>query len=362
MRIADSLRDILWRFKRSRRAHVAVVVIGVLIVVALLGYVAFQQKDSGEVVVKNGDENPARVIEGRRVLDGVVAEAQDVNPAPIAVMIDNLAVASARPHAGLSQASVVYEALVEGGITRQMAVFGVRDRIPEIASVRSARPYFVQLAREYNGMFVHAGGSPQAMEDLRNSDDVWIVDGTTGEGAPYFKRDPNRSAPHNLVTDTDLLAFVERDLKVPETGAFEGWQFAEEEGVPFEEERTLSIDFSTVSYSVDWLYRKDENLFVRKNGGVEDTDRNTQKPLTAKNILVQFVPTSFVDEQRLKMNLVGEGGGLFLKNGEMENVTWKKESDDARTRFFDSDEKEIVLNPGPTWVELLPTDGRVTFE
>lgn len=360
MSIADKFRDALWTFKRSRRAHVVTVLLGIVLVVVVLGYFAFSAED--ELVVVNGDDNPDRIVEGRRVLDGLVVEAEDLNRLPVAVMIDNLAVNSVRPHAGITRASVVYEALVEGGITRLMPVFATGERINEIGSVRSARPYFVQLAQEYHGVFMHAGGSPQALEDLNNAEDLWSIDGATGEGAPYYRRDSDRPAPHNLTTSSDLLAFAARDFELAETGDVEGWQFLEEEGEPASTERALTIDYSTTSYKVEWEYSKDDNAFYRSNGSTEDVDRNDDRRIVAKNVIVQFVPVSLADAERLQLDLVGEGGALVFKDGEMLNVTWKKPSADARTRFFDEDDDEVRFNPGQTWVELLPVDGRVTFE
>src|SRR5689334_13298629 len=82
-----------------------------------------------------------------RRLDGVLVKDSQSNLWPVAVMIDNHT--AARPQAGLSKASIVYEALAEGGIPRFMAVFARTD-VPLIGPVRSTRPYFVRYAAEYH--------------------------------------------------------------------------------------------------------------------------------------------------------------------------------------------------------------------
>ncbi len=82
---------------------------------------------------------------------------------PVAVMIDNHY--KARPQSGLSEAEIVYEILAEGRITRYMAVFQLNE--PEkLGPVRSARSYYIDKALEYDPLYVHVGGSPQAFDDV----------------------------------------------------------------------------------------------------------------------------------------------------------------------------------------------------
>lgn len=361
MSVSDRIRDLLWMFKRSRRAHVLAVVAVILAVAGVLGFLAWDREGNENLTIRNGDENPNRFVEGRRSLDGLVVPEGEQSPMPVVVMLDNLAVDSVRPQAGLVKASVIYEALAEGGVTRLMPVFPAGVQVSEIGPIRSARPYFVQIAREYNGLFFHVGGSPRAQEDLRSAEDLVNID-ELNLGHPYFRRDPKRSAPHNLTTNHTLIQYAIRDHGAPSSVAIDAWKFAEEEGKADVADHVLSIDFSTTSYKVEWKYDRALNAFRRFNGGALIKDRGSDEEVLAKNIIVQFVATSVADGNRLEIDLVGEGGALVFQNGVMVNATWKKPTDDSRTRFFSEESEEIVLNPGQTWVELLPVDGRVEYE
>lgn len=133
---------------------------------------------------------PEPVPEPGSLLNGLPLEEPLKIRRPIAVMLDNHI--GARPQAGLAQADVVVEALAEGEITRYMALFQSRD--PEtIGSVRSARPYFVDLALGYDAYYVHAGGSPQALSDIVKKR-VADVD-SLHEGKATFWRRNHKKAP-----------------------------------------------------------------------------------------------------------------------------------------------------------------------
>jgi hypothetical protein len=117
---------------------------------------------------------------------------------PIVVMIDNHP--NSYPQSGLDKAAVVFEALAEFGLTRFMAVYapGITPEASSIGPVRSARLYFVQWAMEFRGLYVHAGGAPQALETLQNTMSLVDVDALFRDRSVYFTRIAQRSAPHNL--------------------------------------------------------------------------------------------------------------------------------------------------------------------
>src|SRR3989338_6720523 len=105
-------------------------------------------------------------------LNGVLYKQSEAklwqNRLPLAVMVENLV--DIRPQSGLSRADIVYEALVEGGITRFMAVYTLTEPIVKIGPIRSARTYYVDWAEEYGGVFAYVGGSPEALGLTGSSD------------------------------------------------------------------------------------------------------------------------------------------------------------------------------------------------
>ena len=110
-----------------------------------------------DLFVPEGNVNPLTGL-----CDGISDEALERRP--IAVMINNMI--KALPQWGISQADIIYEMLAEGRITRLLAIFQDYSKIEYLASVRSARPYYLELALGHDALFVHAGGSPEAYRDI----------------------------------------------------------------------------------------------------------------------------------------------------------------------------------------------------
>lgn len=366
--VGSSLRDVLWRFKQNRKAQVIVAVICVAVIGASIGVILalrFQHTPISNQNQQIGLNNlgTAETGQQRRMMDGVlVSSLADAQVVPVAVMIENLS--TIRPQKGLGAASVVYEALAEGGITRCMAVFAGPGQLASIGPVRSAREYFVHWADEYRGMYAHAGGSPQALAAL--ADDQSIVDlNQIGGDQIYFWRDLATSAPHNLFTSSEKLAFALRDfLGNTPVASFESWKFKDDvvkESRPTGDHHVL-IDFSSDSYQVEWKYVRKTNTYERWNGGEQQVDGLTNTPLTAHTVVVQFVNTQLIDEStgRLGMSTEGSGKALVFEDGVRQDGTWKKNDQSSRTRFYNASGEEIAFNAGTIWLEILPDDREIT--
>lgn len=302
----------------------------------------------------NGNTNTVRGVTTPRPLDGVRSDAVNPNPTPIAVMIENIT--ESRPQSGLNKASVVYEALAEGGITRFVAVFGPFDPIPEIGPVRSARPYYVDFAAEYKAVYGHIGGSPQALDALRSYPGVDLNEFFNNR---YFWRDHARAAPHNVYTSSDKLIFARRDKKAPEVASFTPWAFAVREAGPAtaDAKQKIAIPFSSFNYNVEWNYVADGNRYERSEAGKPHVLKDGST-VSAKNVVVQFVETSLIDTERLAMKTDGTGRAVVYRDGRAIEGAWVKTN--GRTQWLDANGNAIPLNPGTTWVEVVPKDRAVT--
>ena len=129
------------------------------------------------------------------------------NERPIAFMIDNNI--NAMPQAGLLEADLVYEIIVEGGETRLMLVMQGKD-LDKIGPLRSARHYFLDYALENDAIYVHYGQSPQAKSDIKSLS-ISDINGIY-ESESLFWRDSSRYAPHNAVTSTaNIEKIIERE-------------------------------------------------------------------------------------------------------------------------------------------------------
>lgn len=358
---SNSLKDFLWSFKKNKKAQITILVVVLIILVVAIAYFLYiSMNDGTDVVVVNENTNSSVVDKiYRRYLDGKSASLEMVNPKPVSVMVENLV--SVRPQSGISSASVVYEALAEGGITRFMLVFaGVGSNISEIGPVRSARPYFVDFADEYESLYVHCGGSPQALNKIPSTDITSI--NQIGGDHSYYWRDISKSAPHNLYTSGELLARALRDYDLDDEGDFEPWKFKDDEensSLPVEN-KTINIDYSTYSYAVEWKYAKEDNTYTRYNGGEIHLDNNNNLPIKAKNIVVQKTETGILDDvARLDIETAGDGEAIIFQDGRTTIGTWEKKSN--RTVFFDDQGDEIRFNAGQIWVEIVKTNTPIDY-
>ncbi|USN53161.1 MAG: DUF3048 domain-containing protein [Candidatus Nomurabacteria bacterium] len=346
----------LWLKKRPVQITLVVVV---LAVVALAGFLLTRTDDSddGQVIVTNTNQPSEQKV--RRVLDGVLDVAANKNPRPVGVMIENLSIV--RPQSGLGQANVVYEALVEGGITRFLAVYLLTDDIPELGPVRSARPYYVDWANELGAIYAHAGGSPTALADIR-SKDVFDLD-QFYNSQYYWRKNLPRATEHTLFTSTELLQFALRDKEATMTGDYTGWKFKEEAALADRplEVNPIVLDYSSKSYEVKYTYNREENTYLRFQGDEAHTDQNTGEQISPKNVLVQYVGTRLADATRLSMDVVGSGDAILFRDGEAIPARWSKSSTSARTIFTDLEGQQLIFNAGQTWVQVFPDDRQVTY-
>ncbi len=348
-------KDIVWG-KRSNKKWLIIGIVAAVVIAGALGFVLFALDWDSDITTtltnKTGDKT------ARRTIDGVKASPDNANLYPVAIMIENLV--TSRPPSGLSKAQVVYEALAEGGITRFMAIYaGERNNIPEIGPVRSARPYFVDWALEYGALYFHAGGSPQSLQDIQTYD---VFDLNQFYNSQYFWRDSERNAPHNLYTSGELAAYALRDKEAPEEGIYQGWKFQDDAPLAKRptEEKSISIDYSSFNYRVEYKYNRQENEYIRYQAGEEHSDKDGTV-ITAKNVIVQKVKTTLADESRLAMSTVGTGEAMIFRDGSVINGTWEKEATGERTFFYDADGREVTLTAGTIWVEVVPTDRTIEY-
>ncbi|MFA5030112.1 MAG: DUF3048 domain-containing protein [Patescibacteria group bacterium] len=352
MSISDNPRDYTWG-KRKRNVYLwigggALLIIGL----AVAGYFLFQ---SNTTVATNTNANiNVPSSETRRALDGVKVAPEVANLYPWGIMVENLA--TTRPQSGFEKAGVVYEALAEGGITRFLLLMATEQDTGDIGPVRSARPYFVEWAREYDAMYVHVGGSSQGLENIK---DLGVKDfNQFYNGGSFFYKE-GKEPPHHMFTNSRLLTFGARDEGIPEIGQYPTWKFKDDAALSERpvEEKKITIDFSTFSYEVEYLYDRESNTYKRSQAGAAFTDAAADnKQVAPKNVVIQFVTITNYDVQRLNIQTVGSGKSIVFRDGQAIEGTWTKENATSRTRFYDGTGQEIELNAGQTWVEVIEKD------
>lgn len=279
---------------------------------------------------------------------------------PIVVMIDNHP--SSYPQSGLDKAAVVFEALAEFGLTRFMAIYvpGIIPNATAIGPVRSARLYFVQWAMEFRGLYVHAGGAPQALEALQQTTSLVDVDALFRNKSAYFTRVSQRNAPHNLYTDSAALERALRDLAPePFTDPTIGFLF-KTDAPPDARPPSKRIEYFFI-YREDpagWTYDPATNSYLRLRRGRPAIDAVTGQQLRAKNVVVMEVPEAPIpddDKGRIEQKVIGSGRARVFLDGVEREVMWRKNSPEGRLMFLDASGNEIAFNPGQIWIVALPS-------
>lgn len=282
---------------------------------------------------------------------------------PIAVMIDDLS--PARPQSGFSAASVVWHAPAEGGIPRYMLVF--QENIPtDVGPVRSARHYYIAWAAELRALYVHAGGSPQALALLRakgNGQLVYNADEFRWGGS--FHRVTTRFAPHNLYTSGKSLRGIAAAVGAKDEGLKSPWRFARDAALGW---RPVGgrIEVAYRANAIRYDYDRRSNAYRRSvTGEKRQIDAATKRRVAPKNVvvmLVQFAPLNDgSNKKRLEAQVVGTGPAWIATNGVTIKGTWKKTSLSAPTRFFDKAGKPVVLTVGQTFIQVMPYGSTMRF-
>lgn len=278
----------------------------------------------------------------------------DTLPQVFAVMVENAA--DAWPLVGLEDAFLVIEAPVEGMIPRFEVFFDDAATATKIGPVRSARPYYLDWADEFDAVYAHVGGSPEALDLIKTFGTIDLNEFFQGE---YFYRWSRRYAPHNTYTTMDNLrkALDELALDTPEYGVV---PFVD--GAASGEQKSLAIDWTSGgTYDMTWTYDTATNAYTRTQGGT--TNFLEGAVAIADNVIVMESDIEVVDSTgRRHIRTTGEGSALVARNGGVIVATWKKDTRTDRLRFFDNDGKQIALNAGKTWIEVVGDISQATIK
>ncbi len=286
---------------------------------------------------------------------------------PYAVMINNLS--AARPyHTGLQDAYLVYEIVVEGGITRYLALY--KDKFPEtVGSVRSARHYYLDYVMENDAYYVHWGWSPQAQSDIKTLN----IDNLNGlsNSTPYFFRQKisNVSSEHTGFANLNEMQKLvnTKKYRTTTTKSLLLNYSATEIDLPDSEETTtattLSLKYSN-SFTTNYEYDSESKNYKQSVNNKAHTDYETKQKYTVKNIITYKIANKTIsgdDKGRQDLNNIGKGEGYFITGGKAIPITWEKTSRSSQTIYKYKDGTEIKVNDGNTWIHIVPTSGDISI-
>ncbi len=279
---------------------------------------------------------------------------------PIAIMINNHS--WARPQSNLTKADIVYETLVEAGITRYLAFYWSED-VQEVGPIRSVRNYHLEMLSGYDAILAHDG---QAYADDPRVDAAgniyrYKIKDVDTYGA-WRWNDGRRYAPHNEYTNP---------MKIWDFAKQQGWdEFPEISNWDFKKDALINdrADNSVVevsfwkwvsngnNYNVVWKYDKINNTYYREVGGKKDIDQKTNSQINPKVVIIQEVEMISTGNSKghIIIETVGDGNAKILQDGKVHEATWKKSSRTSRTKYYDKDGEEFKFNRGQIWIQAVP--------
>ena len=327
-----------------------------------------------EIIVED-DTNPP--VEGmvRSPLTNEWIDAEAAATRPIAVMVPNES--AAIPHYNLSDASIIYEANVEGRLTRLMAIYENWADMTKIGNIRSTRTYYAYWAFEWDAFLVHYGG-PYYINSLMDHELTENIDGLAGDSEAFY-RTKDRPDPHNVYADGAALKkrIQTRKYELSYRGITDEqhFQFA---GKASPNALTQYGDIAQNATYIDmsgcypltrcyFEYNEEDGLYYRSQhlSGGEDTPHTDAdgEQLAFKNVLVQYTKQEVLDDKGYLVLQCHDNtrDGWFFTNGKGIHVTWEKGSDYGATRYYDDDGNEITLNTGKTMICIVNETDSFTF-
>jgi len=339
-------------------------------------------EDDGPVAPPEIDDSGLKVQE---IVSGIINPltgeelSEDISTVrPYCVMINNHP--DARPCAGLSKAGIVYEVVVEGGITRLMAVFNDIDGIT-LGSIRSCRPYYLSIAQSYDAVYVHAGGSEDGYSDIKSLgiDNIDGVRGSrSGEASSYYRDSYRKSTgvaiEHTLFADGSKLAsFAKENFNLTHASGFDTSY-----GLVFSPQAASQCDKSSTNISINYsgwytsVLKYDSakncyNLFMSDKeyyDDVETGDTSDDTSIDFANVIILDAATKSVDSYgRQAMELTGSGNGYFCCGGQYVAIKWERADRSDNFHYTLADGTPLALGVGKTYIGIadFAQFGGVTF-
>jgi len=351
------MKKIFNKFFKQRKIFIIIEFILIILIVALI--VIFLIKGQN----KDLSKEPEKIPENKEELKKLNIIDEHSTSRPYAVMINNIS--TARPlQSGLQDAYLIYEIIVEGGITRYMALFLDQDT-ERIGSIRSARHYYLDYALENDAIYVHHGNSPQALSDFStlNLDRIEVNDTKTGWRDKTLKV----ASEHTLFTSIEKLNNgIGKKRTIREKDLLFDYSVDEinlSNMNNSQEANEISIVYSNAT-KTSYTYDKENKVYKRYINDKEHTDYVTEEQYTFKNIITYQVKNNKIPGDtygRQNLNNIGNGTGYYISNGYAVKINWEKECRECQTKYTYLDGTEVILNDGNTFIQIQPKGEKLSI-
>lgn len=339
---------------------------------------AVTQTEQTQTQQQTTEEKIPTLPEYMNPLTGLACDPSLVGKRPAAIVFNNIKVSL--PQSGISNCDIVYEVLAEGGILRLTGIVQDYANTGNLGSMRSARPYMVELSLAYDALFLHAGGSDKAYETIQRLG-VNDVDGVkrgpfSVNGTSVFWRDQNRlnagvSLEHTMFTSgTNFAAAVaakkyRTTLNDPQFTAFSFDPAFK--GIGSGKSATyVKVPHSNYSVS-EFNYNAEDGLYYHNQYGNKHVDVQNGAHVSATNLFILFTEQSIYPNQvgttYLQIGLVGEGKGYYMNGGEYTPIVWKRASETGTFSYYNVDGTELKVECGKSYVSIADEDiySRITI-
>jgi len=335
--------------KNKKEWALAILLILLLALGSYFAYMKFVKKEPVKLPVH------AKSTKVASNLSGLMVEPA-VNKRPvIGVMIENSQ--DARPQSGLYDASVVFEAIAEGGITRFLALF--QDNQPEdIGPIRSARPYYAQWLLGFDASYAHVGGSPTALNNIKN----WQVrDLDQFANGNSYRRVNTKVAPHNVYSSYASLSAL-ADSKGWGTSNFTSLERKKPSPAKVPTAKNIDFSISSAIFNVNYIYDAKSNSYKRSEGGQPHTDALVNKQINPQVVIGLVMPYSLESDRKHSVyETLGTGQAYIFQDGKVTIGAWTKENNQDQFTFKDDKDQPIKLNPGKTWITALSDNTKIKY-
>lgn len=305
-------------------------------------------------------------------LTGEKRDPEKVNERPLAVMLNNIL--EGCPQTGIAKASIIYEAPVEGRITRLMGLFEDYGDMDRIGYIRSSRDYFVYCALEFDAIYAHFGQATPYVGALLNSDRVDNISapvaGIDHPAPNTFLRTTERKMPHNvyldikgLQKDIDKMKYSRtyHDTHKPKFAfAADGEKPDNSKGknasvlYPGGKSKGEPNGYSKVQA---WFeYNETDGKYYRYQYGGPHIDESTGEQLAYDNVVFQYCYGEVRDaNDYLAFGCHGDNDMKVqvFTQGKMTEGTWSRYADTDPAYYVDENGEPIELSQGKTWICLI---------
>ena len=281
------------------------------------------------------------------------------NLRPVAVMVNNLSKAQ-KVQTGLAGASIIYETMVEGGITRLLAVYKDVAAAGEIGTVRSARYSYVDLANGHDALYFHCGLDPVYCKNYMNKLKLDDIDINTGVYEDYGYRVKNGlDREHTMYTTGELIssAMTENNRRTEKNDKYadlySSWQnfAAEGETVALSGGIANNITaYFSASYITSFAYDAQSGMYIKSNKSGNNTDYRTEEQLSFKNVLILFTTVGYFDDNYRVYSKLDGGTGYYCTNGTYIKIKWSKGDSYDPIKITDENGNAVKYSAGNSYV------------